>query len=65
MLFFGSVLFRLFDLGRTARGRGASITWSVQKLKPRRDDGLGEIPPRGIKLRFFIFHTRAGPDDNE
>ena len=55
---------RLFDLGRTARGRGASVTWTVQRLRPRRDDGLGEAPPPEAS-RFSIFYTRAGPGDNE
>ena len=41
---YGRLHNRLFDLGRTARGRGASITWTVQRLRPRRDDGLGEAP---------------------
>ena len=51
-------------MGRTARGRGASITWTVQRLKPRRDDGLGEAPPPEAS-RFSIFYTRAGPGDNK
>ena len=55
---------RLFDLGKTARGRGASIMWPVQKLKPRGDDGLGEIPPPEVSI-FSIFYTRAGIDDIE
>ena len=61
---YGRIHNRLFDLGRTARGRGASVTWTVQRLKPRRDDGLGEAPPPEAS-RFSIFYTRAGPGDNE
>ena len=61
---YGRLHNRFFDLGRTARGRGASITWTVQRLKPRRDDGLGEAPPPEAS-RFSIFYTRAGPGDNE
>ena len=61
---YGKLHNRLFDLGRTARGRGASITWTVQRIKPRRDDGLGEAPPPEVS-RFSIFYTRAGPGDNE
>ena len=61
---YGRLHNRLFDLCRTARGRGASITWTVQRLRPRRDDGLGEAPPPEAS-RFSIFYTRAGPGDNE
>ena len=61
---YGKLHNRLFDLGRTARGRGASITWTVQRIKPRKDDGLGEAPPPEVS-RFSIFYTRAGPGDNE
>ena len=61
---YGRLHNRLFDLGRTTRGRGASVTWAVQRLKPRRDDCLGEVPPPKAS-RFSVFYTRAGPDDNE
>ena len=56
---YGRLHNRLFDLGRTARGRGASVTWTVQRLKPRRDDGLGEAPPPEAS-RLSIFYTRPG-----
>ena len=56
---YGRLHNRLFDLGRTARGRGASITWTVQRLKPRRDDGFGETPPPEAS-RFLIFYTTSG-----
>ena len=61
---YGRLHNRLFDLGRAARARGGSITWTVQRLTPRRDDGLGEVPPPDVS-RFSIFYTRAGPGDNE